>query len=181
MKLGFEKLLEEHDIEVESLPNDLQISIEELQNSKERILAKTRIGHNVSEQTLERLRVKDQMVVRALLELIEDEDEDEDNEGEDEDNNNMGNNYNEQDGEEDDDDVVNVSPQVAIAVDKELNSLFSAGVTTVSLSELRSRARNTYNLLWDSYEQDSENGIATSNFELIETNTNTEEFNLTKL
>ena len=181
MKLGFEKLLEEHDIEVENLPNDLQISIEELQNSKERILAKTRIGHNVNEQTLERLRVKDQMVVRALLELIEDEDDDnKDDEDEDKDDDTMGNNYNEED-EDEDDDVVNVSPQVAIAVDKELNSLFSAGVTTVSLSELRSRARNTYNLLWDSYEQDSENGIATSNFELIETNTNTEEFNLTKL
>lgn len=191
MKLGFEKIMEDYDIDIDDLPRDLQVVIEDLQTSKSHVIAKRNIGNTISDSTIERIRVKDQMVVRELLELIDEQEvDDSDDDSDDEyDNDEYGNDDSEDDSEEEyniyeednDRDELMVDGATALAVEKELHSLYSNGIRTVSLTELRSKARNAYNLLWDSYESNEENGIATSNYELIETEINSEEFNLIKL
>jgi hypothetical protein len=175
MKLGFEKLIEEHDIDVNALPRDTQIAISDLEELKARVLAKTNIGQNISEATIERIRVKDQMIIRNILEVIE---EDDDNSGTDD-----FRNFSDDADDSSDDDFQGgglENSETAIAIDKELDSLHRSGVTQIGLSELKNRARATFNLIWDSYESNSENGIVTSNYELIETQANSEEFTLNK-
>jgi hypothetical protein len=175
MKLGFEKLIEEHNIDVNDLPRDTQIAISDLEELKARVLAKTNIGQNISEATIERIRVKDQMIIRNILEVIE---EDDDNSGTDD-----FRNFSDDEDDSSDDNFQGgglENSETAIAIDKELDSLHRSGVTQIGLSELKNRARATFNLIWDSYESNSENGIVTSNYELIETQANSEEFTLNK-
>ena len=175
MRLGFEKIVDENNIDIDGLPRDLRISIKELSDLKARVLAKTNIGQNISEETIERIRIKDQVIIRELLEYIEDEEEDTN------DDITYSNDEDDTEDNEDNDDNMQVDYSVAIAIDKELDAMFKSGITTISLGQLKSKARNTYNLLWETYESDEENGIATSNYELIETSENSEEFNLSEL
>ena len=181
MKLGFEKLLEEHKIDVYDLPRTIQVAIGDLQDLKARVLAKTNIGQNISEATIERIRVKDQMIIRSILEVI-DEDEDDTNDDDD-----FRNFSNDEDDTNDDDNSDNFqgggleNSETAIAIDKELDSLHKSGVTQIGLSELKNRARTTFNLIWDSYDANSDNGIVTSNYQLIETEPNSETFELSKI
>lgn len=178
MKLGFEKLIEEHNIDIDDLPRDVQVAISDLEDLKARVLAKTNIGQNISEATIERIRVKDQMIIRNILEVIDDED---DNSNSD-DFRNFSDDADDTDNNSDDNFQGGglENSETAIAIDKELNSLYKSGVTQIGLSELKNRARATFNLIWDSYESNSENGIVTSNYELIETQPNSEEFTLNK-
>jgi len=208
MRLGFEKLCEEQGIEYDDLPKNLQVAINECLETKSRILAKTNIGQNVSETTIERIRVKDQMIVRQIIDLLEDDDSDvydEDDDSDDDGSNDLkgSSKNNNSDDDSDDDDTdddsddndsddnsddnsgksneMNIDSATLIAIDQELNALHKSGSSEFSLADLRSKARNTYAVLWDSYEANEENGIETSNFSLIETAINSEAFKLTKL
>jgi len=178
MKLGFEKLVEEHNIDVNDLPRTIQVAISDLEDLKARVLAKTNIGQNISEATIERIRVKDQMIIRSILEVIDEEEDDTDDDfrnfSNDEDDTDNDNSDNFQGGGLE-------NSETAIAIDKELDSLHRSGVTQIGLSEIKNRARTTFNLIWDSYDANSDNGIVTSNYQLIETEPNSETFELSKI
>jgi hypothetical protein len=178
MKLGFEKLVEEHDIDVNDLPRNIQVAIGDLEDLKARVLAKTNIGQNISEATIERIRVKDQMIIRSILEII-DEDETNDDEFR-----NFSNNEEDITEEDNSDNFQGgglEQSETAIAIDKELDSLHRSGVTQIALSDIKNRARTTFNLIWDSYDANMDNGIVTSNYQLIETEPNSETFELSKI
>lgn len=182
MKLGFEKLIEEHNIDVNDLPRDVQVTISDLEDLKARVLAKTNIGQNISEATIERIRVKDQIIIRSILEVIEDDDDDDDfrssSRGKSADADEEEEENEDSQDNQDDDEIKDI--ETAIKIDKELDALCKSGVTKIKLSELNNRAKATFNLIWESYESNSDNGIVTSNYELIETAPNSEEFNLNK-
>ena len=171
MKLSFEKIMAEHKISMEELPKDVQLTINEVSELRNRIMSKKQIGQAVTPETMEKLKAKDRMLVKELLDFDEERNEDED---EDEDTGSSDDNENSDDDENDYDDGE------GLAVDQELEGLSKAGLVTISLNDLRSKAPKSYDILFDTYGQDEENGIVTSNFSLTETAVNSQEFKLSK-
>jgi len=64
-----------------------------------------------------------------------------------------------------------------VEIDKELLSMFRAGKIEVDLAELKTLAPVAYSVIFETYEKDGDNGIATTHFLLKETN---QKFILTK-
>ena len=177
MKLSFEKAMEEHGISMDELPKDVKLMINEANDLKSRIEAKKQIGQKITPETMERLKAKDRLLVKEILDYADERDEDDDDDDDDDEEENSGSsgsNNEDDDMEEDYDDTEGV------AVDQELELLAKSGVSKITLDQLRSQAPNTYNVLFDSYGQDEENGIITSNFILTEIATNSQEFKLSK-
>ena len=47
--------------------------------------------------------------------------------------------------------------------------MYKSGKSEWSLEEIKSAAPKTWNVIWDNYDADGENGVETSRFSLIET------------
>lgn len=167
MKLGYEKLLEKQDLDSNDLSNDVQLRIREITQLKNLILSKKRIGQNVSDITLEKLKEKDAELCDIILEDIEDLDLDDDNNS---DENQDENFENENFGDQ----------ETGILIDEELKMFSGTGQSTITLNNMKSIMPNVYDVIWESYEDNDENGISTSNFDLIETGKNSETFKLIK-
>ena len=182
MKLSFEKAMEEHNISMEDLPKDVKLMINEANDLKSRIEAKKQIGQKITPETMERLKAKDRLLVKEILDFVDERDDEED-EDEDDDNDNQkpfGSSDEDENDDQDDDDDQDYDDGEGVVVDQELEVLVKSGMSKITLDELRSKAPNTYNILFDTYGQDEENGIITSNFSLTETSSNSQEFKISK-
>jgi len=166
MILAYEKLLEKHNLEVSQLPKDAQLVIRELVTLKGQVQSKLNIGQKVSEDTYERLRIKDELVVDKIFDYIEENDTHENNDADDNEDENTDNN--------------NGDMETGLQIDAELNALFKAGITEISFEQLKNNCPVTYDVIFDNYENESTNGVGTSNFDLVETESGSETFKLTK-
>lgn len=183
MKLAFEKLLETNDLQISDLPKITQVEIKQLTQLKSLIESKMTIGQNVTPVTLQKIKDKDNEIVDDILEYLgDDEDEEvnfskgnEDYFNDMDDDSDDGNDDSDDGNDDSDDDNMD-----AIAIDKELHNLFKSGITTFNLDQLRNNAPVTYECIFDTYGQDEENGINTSNYSLIETTLNSETFKISK-
>jgi hypothetical protein len=162
MKLAFEKLLENNNLEVSELPKITQVEIREANSLKGLISSKKNIGQNVSSETLQKLEDKDNSICDDILDYI-DADEDSD----DSENDSQADDYDEDDSD-------------GVTIDQELHNLYKSGMTTLDFNDIRNNAPAIYECLFDTYGQDEENGINTSNYSIIETSPNSETFNITK-
>ena len=177
MKLAFEKLLETNDLEISDLPKITQVEIKELTQLKSLIESKMTIGQNVTPATLQKIKDKDNAIVDDILDYLgEDEDDtDEDN--------NYIDRYSDDDTDEDNNDNEDYTDEDnmdAISIDKELHNLYKSGATIVTLAQLREYAPETYECIFDTYGQDEDNGINTSNYTIVETSFNSEKFKILK-
>jgi hypothetical protein len=178
MKLAFEKLLETNNLEVSELPKIIQIEIKELVGLKNLIDSKKTIGQNVTEQTMQKLKDKDNSVVDDILEFLDSDDEDENDDTSDDDTFDDDDTSDEDEDQDEEDDDSNDADGVSI--DKELNTLFKSNQTELSINQLRSLAPITYDCIFETYGKDEENGIVTSNYSIIETALNSETFKISK-
>ena len=183
MKLAFEKLLETNDLEISDLPKITQVEIKELTQLKSLIVSKMNIGQNVTPATLQKIKDKDNEIVDDILEYLGEEDDDTDDYDDDnidrysDDDDTDEDDNNNDDTDEDDIDEDNMD---AITIDRELHNLYKSGATILTLADLRDNAPTTYECIFDTYGQDEENGINTSNYTIVETSLNSEKFKILK-
>jgi hypothetical protein len=175
MKLAFEKLIEKYDLEVSELPKITQVEIREINALKGLIESKRTIGQNVTPETMEKLKDKDSSIVDDILGYVEAQDSEEEEEEEETESDDSEDDSEEEEEEDNSDDEDGVS------IDSELNELFKSGRTTLNFSQIRNFAPTTYECLFETYGKDEENGIITSNYSIIETSSNSETFNISKL
>jgi|688.fasta_scaffold320624_2 hypothetical protein len=57
-------------------------------------------------------------------------------------------------------------------IEEELNKLWQSKTTTLNNDSLKSKAKTTYDLIFQSYEKGKKNGVETSNFLLLENEPN---------
>lgn len=57
---------------------------------------------------------------------------------------------------------------IGLKIDKELKALFDAGKTLLTGEDIRNNARNTFEVIFDTYAKDGENGVVTTYYALIE-------------
>jgi len=173
MKLGIEKLIEENNLDLENLPTDLQKQITDIKKSKSSIEYRISVGQNINPVTIENLKERDADLIEKLydhLEIDSDDDSDDYSDDDSDDNN-----------DDSDENVLDVSKYDGNKIDSELSSLLEQGITEINFMDIRSACPHTYELLFEAYEANSENGVRTTFYEMIETQPNSETFYITKL
>jgi hypothetical protein len=156
MKYAYEQLMEENDLTIAELPADAKQGINQIKKIEKAIKTVQGRGRSVSNDTMDLIRVNDKWIVREILDYIEDKDIDR---GE------MPNSV---------DDVIESIEEDAAAdpkglkIDKELESLYTAGAHYLTIDEIRTHARNAYDVIFEAYERGGDNGIVTSYYSLIE-------------
>lgn len=65
-------------------------------------------------------------------------------------------------------DMVNEVDELGLQIENELNEMYLTSQKMWDIEEIRKVAKRTYDLIFDNYEDEEENGVETSNFSLLE-------------
>ena len=177
-KYGYEKLMAENDLQMSDLTEDAQNSIMAIKDLEKSIKMAQGKGKEASATTLSKIKTSDKMATQEIVDMLDADDDDDDD---DDDNDGF-------EGEEDDNDdsdsqnepekpVVTSEPK-GLKIDAELEVVFASGKKEIGFDELKSISKTAYDVIFDNYDNNGDNGIETSKFTLIETEENI--FTLTK-
>lgn len=161
MKYAYEKLMEENNLTLSELPSDAKQGINQIKKIEKAIKMVQSRGKSISKDVIEQVRVNDKWIVREILDYLEDKDVERGelpNSAEDviEDLNETSSN-----------DTL-ATDAIGLKIDKELKALFDAGKTLLTGEDIRNNARNTFEVIFDTYAKDGENGVVTTYYALIE-------------
>jgi hypothetical protein len=162
MEYQYIKAMEEFDLSFGELPEDAQTGIEQIKDVEKAINMLNNRGKRPTEKTLKKLRAMDKWVYYEILDYVNDTDKNDD------------------EMPYDDDEIINeleggnnvVIPPYALRIEDELKSLYDSGTKSYSIDQLKSSASSVYDVIFDGYDPDEENGVQTSNYSLIEKNDN---------
>jgi|694.fasta_scaffold36256_9 hypothetical protein len=175
-KYAYQKLMAEHNLKVSDLPEDARVGITTINNIEKSMKMAEKQGKNVSDDTMSKIKANDKWIVQEILDFVEETDENEDEMPYDEEE--LQEELFEDDEDEDDEDEgeEDYTPEnqeqktaLGLTIDKELDEMFKTGKKQWGAEEIKGGYRNTYNTLFDNYEDDGDNGVETSNFRLVET------------
>jgi hypothetical protein len=172
MEFRYKKLMEENDLRLNQLPEDAQTGVEELNKVLRAVSMLERKGKSVTSATVKKIAAMDKWVTYEILDYLHDTDNNDDDMPIDADdvlddleNQNTKGSNNKVSNKKDD---VAQPDQMGLRIEEELDRLMESGKTSYTLDELRSRAKNTYKELWDSYEENEKNGIVTTKYSFLE-------------
>lgn len=182
MELQYEKALKEHKLKVSDLSEDAKVGVEQINGVLNGIKMLEKKGQKVTEKTLKKLRAMDKWVYYEILDQVH------------------GTEKNDEEIPHEKDEVVEEAEQIADnneaeevegeeenatgdtatgeAIDKELEVAYNEGKKQITLAELKTVSKTAYDVIFDNYDENGDNGIETTLFSLIETDD--EVFTLTK-
>lgn len=167
MELRYEKAMEEYDLSYADLSEDAKTGVDGIKDVLKGIAMLEKRGKKVTQKTINKLKAMDKWVYYEILDQVQGTDENEDE---------MPENPEEvvdeikeqaQGGEQPK--QLTEDEKKGYEIDAELKKMFDSGKKEWSIDEVKSAAKKTYNILFDTYEEDGENGIKTSNYSLLET------------
>jgi len=180
-KYAYEKLMAEHELKLSDLPEDARIGIATIKKIETIITTAESKGKKASKDTLAKVKANDKWVVNEILDFVDEKDENDDkiphdadeikedlndNEG------NQGDDTGADDNAGDDNnagDNSEANKELGIKIEAELDEMFKTGKVKWSADEIKVRAKNTYNTLFEHYKDGEENGVETTNYKLLET------------
>ena len=169
MQYGYEKMMDEYDLEYSELPKDAKVGIQAIKKIEKAIHMAESKGNDISQDTIEKIRANDRWVMSEILDYVNDTDDNDDDMP-----------YDEEEIVEDlKEDGKKIIPQINLQIEDELKSLYSTGQRKFTIDELGDSAQTVYNAIFDHYDDDEDNGVQTSNYSLIEKNDNL--FHLSKI
>lgn len=182
MEYTYEKLMAEHNLTLEELPQDAKIGIDSIAQIKKAINLAEKTGKKIKQSIHDKLKANDKWVAREILDYV-------------------------QDKKTNKEPLPNPAPVVVkeiqdtppvattepvktdpaattepatepvaepankaegAKVDAELEALFKEGKTTLTLDEVKSRAKTAYNLIFEAYTTGEQNGVETDKYSLLE-------------
>ena len=162
MEYQYIEAMEKFDLSFGELPEDAQTGIEQIKDVEKAINMLSSRGKKPTEKTLKKLRAMDKWVYYEILDYVNDTDKNDDEMPYDE--------------EEIIDELEGANsiaiPPHHLRIEDELKSLYDSGKKSYSIDQLKSTASSVYDVIFDGYDPDEENGIETSNYSLIEKNDN---------
>jgi hypothetical protein len=169
MELKYQEELEKHGIAVSELPEDAQTGIEQINQVKRAITMLENKGKSPSPKTLKKIKAMDKWVTYEIYDHIHDTEKNEEEipfESEE-----VVDEIEEQIEESEKKEQVEETPSVdprGLQIEQELKSLFDAGKSKMDIEDLQSSAPVCYDLLFDTYEPEEDNGIETTRYKLLE-------------
>jgi hypothetical protein len=64
--------------------------------------------------------------------------------------------------------MINEVDELGLQIESELNEMYETGQSEWDIEDIRKVGKRTYDLIFDNYEDDEENGVETSHFSLLE-------------
>ncbi len=191
MELQYVKALEKHKLKKSDLPEDAQIGIGSIEEALRALTMLEKKGKKPLDKTLKKLKAMDKWVYYEILDHLNDTEENEEEmpitpkelvddvkqqaaaanippvvvppvankKPEVPPVQNKTNNTETQTGVE----------TLGIEIETELEELHKAGVSQLTFDELKSKAKKTYSLIFDTYDETGDNGVQTTKFSLLET------------
>jgi DNA-binding PadR family transcriptional regulator len=204
IELAYKKLLEEHKLTVEELPQDAMVGIDAITDIMKGVHLLSKKGKEPTPKIISKIRLLDKWTCQEILdvvnetednapvekveeikEAVKEEIKEEIKEAKEEqkpveEKESKKEEIKEEKKEVHAEEKVKVSADVLTGnkVESELASLFGSGKTALTLEQIKQSAPVCYDVIFSAYESGSENGIETSNYILKETES--EKFNLTK-
>lgn len=177
MTYSYEKLMKEENLKFEELPKDAQIGITSIKKIEKVINMTEKKGRKVSASVSDKVKANDKWVTREILDYIEGKESKTNVEP------TIPNKVEEVVEEIKQEETAQIETageidEKGLSVDKELAKLLDQNITKLSLAELKAKAPLSYGIIFDNYESDSQNGIETSYYKIIETEK--EVFTITK-
>ena len=173
IELQYKKALAQYNLSESNLPDDAQIGITIITDTLKAANMLEKRGKSISEKTVKKIKAMDKWVYYEILDTINETDNNEDEMP-----------FDKKEVIEEIKEIENESKQSNVdnekskSVEIELSKLYESGKKIYRLNELKEFAKKTYDVIFDNYDADSENGLITNNYELIETDI--EIFTLTK-
>lgn len=168
MELQYKKALEKNNINVSNLPEDAQTGISEINNVLKAFNMLEKKGQRPTEKAMKKLRAMDKWVYYEILDYLHDTDKNDDDIPFDADDVKDDLNIQNKDNSNQDNDDNNQTDPVGIKIEAELDGLYQSGKTVYSIEELGDKAPETYNVLFDLYQDGEENGVVTTKYSLLE-------------
>jgi hypothetical protein len=158
MELQYEKALKQYGLSVNDLPEDAKNGIDAIQEvlKAQKMLEKR--GKEISPKTIARTKSLDKWVYYEILDVVNDTDNNDD----------LNENPDELiDTAEEEAKKTQANPE-GLIVEQELEKMYEGGRLTVNIDELKSVAPKTFDIIFDNYDEEEENGVTTSKFSLLE-------------
>jgi hypothetical protein len=196
---AYEKLMADNKLELKDLPEDAKIGIETIRNIDKMMKINEKKGKSPSAEVLAKVKANDKWVVNEIIDFIDgketnaadlphDKDEivddiKEDLEEQKKKEEEEGADDAADDADDDADDADDVDDEaskptplsedakkaLAATIEAELTEMFNSGKTEWKVDEIKAKAKNVYNTIFDTYEDGEDNGVETSTYRLLET------------
>jgi len=166
MELRYEKAMEEYNLSYADLSEDAKVGIEGIKDVMKGVSMMERKGKKVTPKTMNKIKTMDKWVYFEILDQIHGTDENEDEMPEDPEE--VMQEIQEQAQGAEQPKQMTEEEKVGYEIDAELKKMFESGKKEWSIEEVKSAAKKTYNVLFDTYEEGDENGIKTTNYSLLE-------------
>lgn len=167
MEFQYEKEMQKKGLKYADLPEDAQTGIDSIKDVNKALNMLEKSGKKPSAKTLKKVKAMDKWVCYEIYDHVNDTDDNEDDMP-----------FEEEEVLEEIEDQVKeemeehaeekASNEKGAKVEAEIKSLFDSGVKSIDIEDLRSKAPTCYDILFDTYDPDEENGIATTRYSLIE-------------
>jgi uncharacterized protein (DUF1015 family) len=167
MNLAYESLIKKHNIDVKDLPKDARIGIDGIKKTLHMVAMLEKSGKKISQSVLDKITANDKWVTREIYDYLEGDDKNDDE---------IPNDASEIQKEAKEEAKKQEQDPIGFLIDEELYALKKENVETISFNDLKAKAPKTYNEIFRNYDADEDNGVETSNFSLVETET--EKFSL---
>jgi len=171
MELQYKKALEKNNLNISDLPEDAQTGISEINSVLRAFNMLEKKGGKPTAKSLKKLKAMDKWVYYEILDYLHDTDKNDDDIPFDADDvkDDLTNDSNDNSKSTDDVNDDNIEPDaLGIKIEAELDGLYQSGKTVYSIEELGDKATETYNVLFDLYQDGEENGIVTTKYSLLE-------------
>ena len=196
MEHAYEKLMKEHNLSLKELPSDAQIGIDAIQHIVKAVNLAEKTGKNVNPKVYDKIKANDKWVVREILDYVGDKNDNTDplpNQADQVIKDDIQGATKVVDPAKKADDKATdppegtpapnqgpqLTPEQVGKIDEELKALHDAGNSTISVHDVKAHAKTAYDVIFDTYEPEGQNGIETTYYSLIETQK--EVFTLTKI
>jgi hypothetical protein len=163
MEFQHEKEMQKHGLTYSDLPEDAQTGIDQIADIKKALNMLEKSGKKASPKTIKKVKAMDKWVCYEIYDHVNETNK-----------NNEEMPYNEEEvideieGQVKDDMEANVNNSKGMQVEQEIKNLYDNGVKTIDIEELKTKAPTCYDILFDTYDPEEENGLETTNYSLIE-------------
>jgi hypothetical protein len=168
IKLNYVKMLEDNGVNISELPARAQLGIRGIQDTIKLVALNEKQNRKVTTHTLDKIKANDEWVCRDIEDYVK------------------GKKTNTDpiphktadiiDDIKDDAKIIlpaKVDDQITDArgtkADAELKDLLAKGKTTLTLAEIKTSAKNAYDIIFDAYKEGEENGFDTTYYSVRET------------
>ena len=170
MELRYKKEMDRYDLNVSDLTDDAKTGIEQIQQVQRAVNMLEKKGKNPTNKTLNKIKAMDKWVSYEIIDMVNETEQNmeempyesdeviDDIEEQIEESENI---------EKVEAETIETDPR-GIEVENEIKSLFESGNKKLDIEELQSSAPVCYNILFDTYEPEEDNGIETTRYKLLE-------------